>query len=92
MHAWPLLRDGGAIILDDYTWVPRHYTTSPQLHAPKMAIDAFCQCYADEITLLTNMPLLQLYFMKLPPSRMPSYSMALPDAELPSVFESAGFF
>ena len=94
MNAWPLLREGGIMILDDYTWLPRHHTanTGIFLHAPKMAIDAFCGCYADEVTVISNLPLLQFYIMRLAPSRLTSHALALPEAEMPAPFKEAGIF
>jgi predicted O-methyltransferase YrrM len=41
--AWPLLKDGGIMVMDDYLWgEPRDI-----LHRPKMAIDAFMNVFAE---------------------------------------------
>lgn len=64
VNAWPLLREGGVMILDDYTWIPQHKTECAFLNAPKIAIDSFCNCYAEELLIISNMPLLQLYLLK----------------------------
>lgn len=94
VNAWPLLREGGIMILDDYTWLPRHHTANNGifLHAPKMAIDAFCGCYADEVTIISNLPLLQLYLAKVSPSTIKAYYFALPEVEIPAPFKEAGIF
>lgn len=42
--AWPLLRDGGAMVFDDYYWPGR-----PELETPRIAVDAFVACYARQI-------------------------------------------
>jgi hypothetical protein len=92
IYAWPLLRKGGIMILDDYTWIPKHGVSDFQLHAPKLGIDAFVNCFADELTILSNMPLLQLYLSKqsLLSSHYQALSLELP--ELPSVFRDAEIF
>ena len=65
VFSWPLLREGGLLILDDYTWIPKHSIQGNiLLESPKMGIDSFLNCYADELALLTNLPLLQLYVLK----------------------------
>jgi predicted O-methyltransferase YrrM len=92
IYAWPLLREGGVMILDDYTWVPRHGVSDFQLHAPKLGIDAFVNCFADELTILCNMPLLQLYLSKQPASGSHYNALFLDLPELPSVFRDAEIF
>jgi predicted O-methyltransferase YrrM len=43
--AWPLLKPGGLLVLDDYLWGdPRDI-----LHRPKLAIDAFMNVFAEKI-------------------------------------------
>ena len=43
--AWPLLKTGGIMVFDDYSWGdPRDV-----LHRPKIAVDAFVNIYAEEI-------------------------------------------
>jgi predicted O-methyltransferase YrrM len=45
--SWPLLKAGGFLIFDDYLWGnPRD-----ALHRPKLAIDAFINIYAEELSL-----------------------------------------
>ena len=42
--SWPLLNNGGMMVFDDYMWGnPRDI-----LHRPKLAIDAFCNIFAEE--------------------------------------------
>lgn len=43
--AWPLLKKGGVMVLDDYMWGDARDI----LHRPKIAIDAFCNIFAEEI-------------------------------------------
>ena len=62
--AWPLLRKGGIMVFDDYSWVPVHSSHFSILESPKLGIDSFLACYADELTLLSQMPLLQLCVLK----------------------------
>lgn len=62
--AWPLLREGGVMIFDDYTWTPNHAPQSSVLESPKLGIDSFVACHTDELTLISQMPLLQLYLVK----------------------------
>jgi hypothetical protein len=46
--AWPLLKSGGVMVFDDYTWGdPRDL-----LHRPKLAVDAFVNIYAEELSLV----------------------------------------
>jgi predicted O-methyltransferase YrrM len=43
--AWPLLKAGGIMVFDDYMWgEPRDI-----LHRPKLAIDAFCNIFVEEV-------------------------------------------
>ena len=46
--AWPLLRSGGVMIFDDYLWRYDHSA----VNSPKLAIDSFVACYADQLTQL----------------------------------------
>lgn len=62
--AWPLLREGGLLIFDDYTWTANHAPAGAILESPKLGIDSFLACHADELTLLSQMPLMQLYVLK----------------------------
>lgn len=46
--AWPLLKKGGIVVFDDYLWGdPRDV-----LHRPKVAIDAFCNIFAEEVDIV----------------------------------------
>ncbi len=46
--AWPLLKDGGVLVFDDYLWGPARDV----LHRPKAAVDAFVNTYAEELDLV----------------------------------------
>lgn len=46
--AWPLLKPKGVMVFDDYLWgEPRDI-----LHRPKIAIDAFCSIFAEEVEII----------------------------------------
>ena len=46
--AWPLLKQGGILVFDDYMWGnPRDI-----LHRPKPAIDAFVNLFAEEVDMV----------------------------------------
>jgi predicted O-methyltransferase YrrM len=46
--AWPLLKQGGIMVFDDYLWgTPRDI-----LHRPKIAIDAFVNIFAEEVDII----------------------------------------
>lgn len=48
--SWPLLKNGGVMVFDDYMWMG-----SPLLlHRPKPAIDAFTSIFGQEIMVLHN--------------------------------------
>lgn len=63
--AFQLLRPGGIIAFDDYTWSPMRAGTENPLLLPKIAIDAFTTIYSQKIRILPNLPLYQLYIQKL---------------------------
>lgn len=48
--AFDLMKDGGIMVFDDYTWnvMPR------EIDRPKMAIDSFLNCYADRLTVVAK--------------------------------------
>jgi predicted O-methyltransferase YrrM len=48
VFAWNLLKKGGVMVFDDYTWD----VVSGEIHRPRMAIDAFLAIYTDEIEVL----------------------------------------
>lgn len=50
--AWPLLRPEGVLIWDDYEWTP--LMSKGPLHEPKLAIDAFLSCYADQYRVISK--------------------------------------
>lgn len=51
--AWPLLREGGLMIFDDYDWTGRTNASPLPLELlPLMAIDAFITAYRNEIDVL----------------------------------------
>jgi predicted O-methyltransferase YrrM len=58
--AYHLLKPGGFIICDDYTW---RRTTNP-LMSPKIAVDAFYNCFSREISMVAGVPLCQMVFVK----------------------------
>lgn len=90
VYAWPLLKPRGVMILDDYTWVPKHEVGDRLLHAPKLGIDAFCSCFSDEITILSNLPLLQLYLLKESPLGKHYQAIGLEMPDLHPLFEGVG--
>jgi predicted O-methyltransferase YrrM len=60
--SFPLLRKGGLLILDDYTWAP-HVGASP-LDSPKYGIDVFTTLYRDQLNDVAGAPIQQRYFTK----------------------------
>lgn len=90
VHAWPLLRAGGVMILDDYTWIPKHQVSDLLINAPKLGIDSFLNCYADELTILSNLPLLQMYLLKSPSGNAHYQALALDLPSVPAVLENTG--
>lgn len=44
--AWPMLREHGTLVLDDYNWAP----FKQDFYAPKIAIEAFLRCAAPTVT------------------------------------------
>jgi predicted O-methyltransferase YrrM len=46
--AWPLLKQGGLMVFDDYTWGPPR----DALHRPKIAIDAFTNIFGEELEMI----------------------------------------
>lgn len=83
--SWGLLRDGGIMILDDYTWIPTHQVANGYLlESPRLGIDSFINCFHDEATIISNLPLLQLYLLKSPLNGR-AHGTALADAAVPAV-------
>lgn len=64
--AFPLLRNGGMMIFDDYLW--EQYWLAPQARnpreAPKLAIDAFWTMFGNRLSAIKGAPMDQLYFLK----------------------------
>jgi predicted O-methyltransferase YrrM len=44
--SWPLLKDKGFMVFDDYMWRPSGFT---QLQRPKIAVDTFINIFEDEL-------------------------------------------
>ncbi|HWE72366.1 MAG TPA: class I SAM-dependent methyltransferase [Stellaceae bacterium] len=59
--AFELCRVGGIVACDDYLW---NFGRNP-LHTPKIAIDAFVNCYAAKLTPVSGVPLYQFFFKKI---------------------------
>ena len=84
--AWPLLKEGGIMIIDDYTWTAKHeHGQNLLLNSPRMGINAFVDCHADEITLLSNFPLLQLHLLKQHPLHHGSWYVGLRYLPIPEI-------
>ena len=84
IFSWSFLREGGLLILDDYTWIPKHSDQgNVLLESPKMGIDSFLNCYADEVVILTNFPLLQLYILKQSPLPAKSHYQGVRSIQIP---------
>ena len=87
--SWPLLRKGGVVILDDYTWYPKHSDQGNiLLESPKMGIDSFINCYSDEVVILSMLPLLQLYIMKDNPGQIPGHYGVIHPTSVPAPLDS----
>jgi predicted O-methyltransferase YrrM len=59
--SFELCRIGGVVACDDYLW---NFGQNPLL-TPKIAIDAFVNCYAAKITPVNGVPLYQFFFKKI---------------------------
>lgn len=46
--AWPLLKQNGIMVFDDYTWGPARDV----LHRPKLAIDSFVNIFAEQLDIV----------------------------------------
>jgi hypothetical protein len=54
---WRLLKPGGILIFDDYWYAGEHEASNPADSPgdfPKVAIDAFCQCFRRQLTVIHN--------------------------------------
>lgn len=47
--AWPMLKSGGLMVFDDYSWGD----SRDILHRPKMAIDSFVNLFAEDLMILS---------------------------------------
>jgi predicted O-methyltransferase YrrM len=61
---WDLLKPGGLLICDDYTWDDPRFGGNRTLGRPKIALDAFTTIFADKLKFIRGMPLLQIYLQK----------------------------
>lgn len=61
--AFKLLRVGGTLVFDDYLWAENLPYGRDPLRCPKLAIDAFVNCYFRKLQVL-RAPLNQLYVQK----------------------------
>ena len=86
IFTWPLLRQGGIMILDDYTWIATHSGQQDLLlNSPKMGIDAFINCHSDEVTHLSIFPLLQLYLLKQHPLQFSQNAITVSQLPTPEI-------
>lgn len=62
--AFDLLRVGGIMIFDDYTWAMEPLGSQDLVNSPKLAIDSFLNCYIRKFFIIRG-PLYQLYLQKI---------------------------
>jgi len=62
--AFQLLRSGGVMAFDDYLWAPVRRGAENPLVTPKAAVDAFTNIYSQQMRVIPNLPLYQLYIQK----------------------------
>ena len=62
--AFRLLRSGGVMAFDDYLWAPVRRGMENPLVTPKAAVDAFTTIHAQQLRIIPNLPLYQLYIQK----------------------------
>jgi len=62
--AFRLLRSGGVMAFDDYLWAPVRRGMENPLVTPKAAVDAFTTIHAQQMRIIPNLPLYQLYIQK----------------------------
>jgi hypothetical protein len=62
--AFRLLRGGGVMAFDDYLWAPVRRGSGNPLLTPKAAVDAFTTIHAQQMRIIPNLPLYQLYIQK----------------------------
>ncbi|MBB2165911.1 class I SAM-dependent methyltransferase [Gluconacetobacter sp. 1b LMG 1731] len=63
--ALDLLKVGGFLVFDDYLWFDPKYCSNDFNDTPKPAIDAFTNIYRNRLQIIANMPLYQLYAIKI---------------------------
>lgn len=59
-----LLKVGGLIIFDDYTWYTERHGMEDLLNMPKLAIDAFMNIFIRKLRVLRELPLYQVFAQK----------------------------
>ncbi len=54
--SWRLLKEGGVLIFDDYTWAGHSFnrTSVDPVESPKVAIDPFVQCFGEHLKVIHN--------------------------------------
>ena len=54
--SWRLLKEGGVLIFDDYTWAGHSFnrTSVDPVESPKVAIDPFVQCFGEHLEVIHN--------------------------------------
>ena len=62
--AFRLLRSGGVMTFDDYLWAPVRRGMENPLITPKAAVDAFTTIHSQQMRVIPNLPLYQLYIQK----------------------------
>jgi len=62
--AFRLLRSGGVMAFDDYLWAPVRRGMENPLVTPKAAVDAFTNIHCQQMRVIPNLPLYQLYIQK----------------------------
>ncbi len=62
--AFNLLRVGGMLVFDDYTWSMEPAGAWDLNNSPKLAIDSFINCYIKKLSII-NLPLYQVYLQKI---------------------------
>lgn len=62
--AFPLLRVGGVMIFDDYTWFQGSQTARDPLQMPKPAVDAFLNLFTRKMCLIYGAPIMRIYSEK----------------------------
>lgn len=59
-----LLRSSGVMAFDDYLWAPIRRGMENPLVTPKAAVDAFTNIHSQQLRVIPNLPLYQLYIQK----------------------------